>query len=310
MFSRNNSYSYLTSLKNAQNNPNNIEIYKSQNLKPDISNRNIDINHIEHNNRTHKYYHQNPEINTINYTFNRGRQSNFKKKTINDNYEDIKKIYEAIEDIKKNQKELIAVMKGMKFDKKVDDNTIQQNENNEIDNKNDENDFLTSFKELKEDLEKMKKEIFMLKKNDEENKKIIESNNKEIENLKKNLREKNKNNTEIEDEKDKEIKKLKESLKKSENEKINLNNQNFLKDNEIKNLKKQLEESNSKIYISQKLSDLNNNIELIKKSIAIPNSNQNTNPMENLKKSQSLDFEPNSNIIFKNSHYMIENKNA
>ena len=311
MFQRNNSYSNISSVKKYQPNQNNVERY---NFIAD-PNKNSILNSYQNYTRTHKHFHPNANMNTITCSFSRDYKSNINTKPTNVksefNNEDIKKIYESIEEIKKNQRELIAAIKIPKSNKDLKNKIVKKKEEDKKENNNTEvKEILSSFNKLKEDLEKMKEEISVMKKNEEENKKIIESNKIEIENLKKNIQQNNKDNSEIIIEKDKEIKKLKESLQKSENEKNDLSNTNKLKDNEIQSLKKQLEESKSKIVLSQKLIDLNNNVEIIKKSIEKNNASINPTQKDNLSKSRSIEFEPNSNIIYKNSTFSAEKPNA
>ena len=311
MFQRNNSYSNISSVKKYQSNQNNVERY---NFIAD-SNKNSILNSYQNYTRTHKHFHPNANVNTITCSFSRDYKSNTNAKPTNVksefNNEDIKKIYESIDEIKKNQRELIAAIKIPKSNKELKNKIVKKKEEDKKENNNTEvNEILSSFNKFKEDLEKMKEEISLMKKNEEENKKIIESNKNEIENLKKIIQQNNKDNSEIIIEKDKEIKKLKESLQKSENEKNDLSNTNKLKDNEIQSLKKQLEESKSKIELSQKLIDLNNNVEIIKKSIENNNASINQTQKDNLLKSRSLDFEPNYNIIYKNSTFSAEKPNA
>jgi chromosome segregation ATPase len=319
MFQRNNSYSHISSIQKIQANQNNMDRY---NYKSDY-NKNSILNSYQNYCRTHKHYHPNANVNanTITASFSRDYKSNTITKQTNTktefNNEDIKKIYEAIDDIKKNQRELITVIKIARPIKEMKNKIVKKKEEDKkedkkVDKKGDNsinvNELLSSFNKLKEDLEKMKEEISIMKKNEEENKKIMELNKSEIENLKKNIQQNNKDNSDILIEKDKEIKKLKESLQKSENEKSDLSNINKQKDDEIKSLKKQLEESKSKIELSQKLNDLNDNVEIIKQSIENKTANINQKPKDNLLKSTSLDLEPNSKIIFKDSLYTAAEK--
>ena len=206
-----------------------------------------------------------------------------------------------------NQKEIISAIKELNPNKAIN-NTINQTKKEDIKEDN-KIDLLTTINKLKEDYDKLRNEMLILKEKDDENKKIIELNRKEIDNFKKKLNE-SENKEDISDKLNYlEINKLKEALKKNENEKNDLKNLNDKKDNEIKDLKSQIDDYKSKISLSEAINDLNKNVDFIKNSLFNLKENQNQTK-EQLKISQTADFEPLSQIINKDGLFTAENKKA
>ena len=318
MFSQNSSYSYSgnTTLKKFQNyhNLNSTDkiIKENYNLDSNFDINNNILSSYKQNYRQHIHYLPKRNRFTTSSAFSHDIKANINiKPATNQNYnfnnEDIKKIYESIEDIKMNQKEIISAIKELNPNKAIN-NTINQAKKEDIKEDN-KNDLLTTINKLKEDYDKLRNEMLILKEKDDENKKIIELNRKEIDNFKKKLNE-SENKEDISDKLNYlEINKLKEALKKNENEKNDLKNLNDKKDNEIKDLKSQIDDYKSKISLSEAINDLNKNVDFIKNSLFNLKENQNQTK-EQLKISQTADFEPLSQIINKDGLFTAENKKA
>ena len=317
MFPKSSSYSGIPSLKNfsiTQNLNSNDKNIK-ENLKSNFVINNDILNSYKQSYRRHKHYFpksNNNNNNIINTAFSQEikTKTNLNTKPTQNKYEfnneDIKKIYEAIEDIKINQREIISAVKELKTNQII--NNIRNKTKNEDIKDYNKIELLSTINKIKEDYDKLRKEMLVLKEEDDENKKIIELNRKEINNLKKILNEEEN----YEDNSDKfgksnnlEIKRLKEALKKSQDEKNDLKNLNIVKDNEIKALKNQINEFQSKMSLMGTSKNFNKNVDknLISNILENPYKKN-----ENLKFSQALDFEPNSQINFENGKFNAEDK--
>ena len=290
----------------------NILKFKKYQFSPFINERyNINIENSNNLMNSGKYYYENhrcyhfPHSLKSITTSSTGINSSNLYKNLNNNKtelknEDIKKVLEAIEGIKANQKELISAIKDLNLNKDNNHKNEQKKEE-----KNVENELLSYINNLNSDFESIKNEILILKQKDLENQKIIEMNKIEIDNLKKINK----------------IKQLEESLNESKRQNSNLQQQlsisqdlNNKKDEEIKSLKKELSEFkvksvNNNDIDQKKLSDiltnLNVKVDSIQKSIEeniIHNSLNNI-----LTKSTSIFNVGNSNIIQSNGKLKIPN---
>ena len=290
----------------------NILKFKKYQFSPFINERyNINIENSNNLMNSGKYYYENhrcyhfPHSLKSITTSSTGINSSNLYKNLNNNKtelknEDIKKVLEAIEGIKANQKELISAIKDLNLNKDNNHKNEQKKEE-----KNVENELLSYINNLNSDFESIKNEILILKQKDLENQKIIEMNKIEIDNLKKINK----------------IKQLEESLNESKSQNSNLQQQlsisqdlNNKKDEEIKSLEKELSEFkvksvNNNDIDQKKLSDiltnLNVKVDSIQKSIEeniIHNSLNN-----NLTKSTSIFNVGNSNIIQSNGKLKIPN---
>ena len=288
----------------------NILKFKKYQFSPFINERyNINIENSNNLMNSGKYYYENhrcyhfPHSLKSITTSSTGINSSNLYKNLNNNKtelknEDIKKVLEAIEGIKANQKELISSIKDLNLNKDNNHKNEQKKEE-----KNVENELLSYINNLNSDFESIKNEILILKQKDLENQKIIEMNKIEIDNLKKINK----------------IKQLEESLNESKRQNSNLQQQlsisqdlNNKKDEEIKSLEKELSEFkvksvNNNDIDQKKLSDiltnLNVKVDSIQKSIEeniIHNSLNN-----NLTKSTSIFNVGNSNIIQSNGKLKI-----
>lgn len=300
---------------------NNYSVFKTDNdYKRNVSNS----YQLYYN--TYKRFHPNYGITSVTNSFSPEYNNYTRAKTIDNknefSNEDIKKIFEVIEDIKEYQKELISVIKDLKInhqknindEKKIEQKKEEERKKENTKDKEVENKLFSSINKLKEDYESMREELSILKQKDEENKKIIESNQKEIEILKKSINTNSYEKNEIIIEKDKRINQLEESFEKMENEKLDLSEKLLNKNSEIINLKRELEDYKTRSTnnnfetkkICDKLNNLSHNVELIKDSM--PNINTSSN-INILTKSRSLDVEPIISINCKNGKYIAENKN-
>ena len=300
---------------------NNYSVFKTDNdYKRNVSNS----YQLYYN--TYKRFHPNYGITSVTNSFSPEYSNYTRAKTIDNknefSNEDIKKIFEVIEDIKEYQKELISVIKDLKInhqknindEKKIEQKKEEEGKKENIKDKEVENKLFSSINKLKEDYESMREELSILKQKDEENKKIIESNQNEIEILKKSIKTNSYENNEIIIEKDKKIKLLEESFEKMNNEKLDLSEKLLNKNNEIINLKRELEDyktrSTNNNFETKKIGDMLNNlrkdVELIKNSM--PNINTSSN-INYLQQSNSLDMVQNAFINCNNGKYILENKN-
>ena len=258
-----------------------------------------------------------------NYDRYKTLQKEANNKSIFTNY-DIKKIVDVIEGIKKNQEDIIDIIKDLKSKTETMENNEMNNNNSEKNNSNKESilnsEVLTSINKLREDYESMKKELLMLKNKDEENKKIIEINKNEIQNMKNEYKKEENSKNDILNEKDKKIKELEESLGKNEKENLSLKTQLIeskneinLKDREIMNLQNEIKKIKSKsINVGMEpneffnmLNTLNDNVNSIRQSMFQPIQRNNTTS-NNLINSVSTTLQPERNIIYKNGSYKLE----
>lgn len=297
---------------NRHDSDSNILKFKKYQFSPFINERyNINIENSNNLMNSGKYYYENQRCYHFPHslksitTSSTGINSSNLYKNLNNNKtelknEDIKKVLEAIEGIKANQKELISAIKDLNLNKDNNHKNEQKKEE-----KNVENELLSYINNLNSDFESIKNEILILKQKDLENQKIIEMNKIEIDNLKKINK----------------IKQLEESLNESKRQNSNLQQQlsisqdlNNKKDEEIKSLEKELSEFkvksvNNNDIDQKKLSDiltnLNVKVDSIQKSIEeniIHNSLNN-----NLTKSTSIFNVGNSNIKKSNGKIEISN---
>lgn len=202
---------------------------------------------------------------------------------------DIQKLVEAIEGIKKNQEDIIDIIKDLRSNNNTIEKSEMNNNNFERNNYNKESlinsEVLSSINKLREDYESMKKELLTLKNKDEENKKIIEINKNEIQNMKNEHKKEENSKNDILNEKDKKIKELEESLGKNEKETLSLKNQlieskNTInsKDKEIMDLQNEIKKIKSKsINVGMEpnefynmLNTLNDNVISIRQSMLPP----------------------------------------
>ena len=299
MFNRHDSDSNILKFKKYQFSP-----FINERYNINIENSNNLMNSGKYYYENHRCYHFPHSLKSIT-TSSTGINSSNLYKNLNNNKtelknEDIKKVLEAIEGIKANQKELISAIKDLNLNKDNNHKNEQKKEE-----KNVENELLSYINNLNSDFESIKNEILILKQKDLENQKIIEMNKIEIDNLKKINK----------------IKQLEESLNESKKQNSNLQQQlsisqdlNNKKDEEIKSLEKELSEFkvksvNNNDIDQKKLSDiltnLNVKVDSIQKSIEeniIHNSLNN-----NLTKSTSIFNVGNSNIIQSNGKLKIPN---
>ena len=316
MFNRHDSDSNILKFKKYQFSP-----FINERYNINIENSNNLMNSGKYYYENHRCYHFPHSLKSIT-TSSTGINSSNLYKNLNNNKtelknEDIKKVLEAIEGIKANQKELISAIKDLNLNKDNNHKNEQKKEE-----KNVENELLSYINNLNSDFESIKNEILILKQKDLENQKIIEMNKIEIDNLKRN-NQSNSNDVHYNtlNEKNKKIKQLEESLNESKKQNSNLQQQlsisqdlNNKKDEEIKSLEKELSEFkvksvNNNDIDQKKLSDiltnLNVKVDSIQKSIEeniIHNSLNN-----NLTKSTSIFNVGNSNIIQSNGKLKIPN---
>ena len=166
MFNRHDSDSNILKFKKYQFSP-----FINERYNINIENSNNLMNSGKYYYENHRCYHFPHSLKSITTSSTGINRSNLYKNLNNNKTElkneDIKKVLEAIEGIKANQKELISSIKDLNLNKDNNHKNEQKKEE-----KNVENELLSYINNLNSDFESIKNEILILKQKDLENQKI------------------------------------------------------------------------------------------------------------------------------------------